>query len=662
MAATVAPFGTWVSPVAPELLVAGAAGLADVWGDEDGTVWWVESRPSEAGRVQVVRRDPDGTVTDLLPEGFSARSRVHEYGGGAVLVDGGVVYFANWADQRLYRLGADGTPQPLTPEPAEPHGWRWADLRRVPGAPWLVGVRENHHDPSQEGGGHHEPANEIVGVPLEDGEITVLASGRDFVAAPRPSRDGRQLAWICWDHPNMPWDTTELWLAHLDAGPGRIGTDGAHRTAGGHRESLLQPEWGRHGQLFAVSDRSGWWNVYRVDGVDRLAALAPVEAEVGQPAWVFGQSRYGFAAPSGDVVFTWSAGGSARLGRVAAAGGDLAVVEVDALALDKVRVVGEAVLAIASSVTHEPVVARFPLDGGATAVVRPCRDLGLPETMISRAEAVTFPSAGGRTAHAYLYRPTNGDVAAADGERAPLLVLSHGGPTSAASPAFSLGIQFWTSRGFAVMDVDYGGSTGYGRAYRELLQGAWGVVDVDDCCAAADYAVEIGVADPARLAIRGGSAGGFTTLAALAFRSTFAAGANSYGVADLAALAQDTHKFEARYLDGLVGPWPEAAERYRERSPLAHADRLSCPIITLQGLEDAVVPPNQSEMLVAALAAKGIPHAYLAFEGEQHGFRNAATIVRALTAELYFFGQVFGFEPAGPIEPIDIVFGEKLGG
>ena len=645
------PTGPGSLPSRRELLVSGAAGLADVWAEGD-TVWWVESRPSEAGRVQVVCRDPDGTVSDVLPEGFSARTRVHEYGGGAVCVSGGVVYFANWADQRLYRVSGAQPPEPLTPEPAEPHGWRWADLRLVPGAPWLVCVREDHS-------GEGEASNEIVAVPLDGaGEVTVLASGRDFVSSPRPSADGSRLAWLCWDHPNMPWDTTELWVGELACSGPAASLRGPHRVAGGDEESLVQPEWGPGEALFVLSDRPGWWNVHRVDGVDQLAPVAPVDAEVGQPAWVFGQSRYGFSA-AGDLLFTWSDATGAHLGSTRT-GGELTTRSVPYLSLSVIRVVGNDVVALASSPASEPVVVRISGADGATTVLRAARQLGLEDALVSRAERLSFASAGGRTAHAYLYRPTNPEFVAPAGELPPLLVLSHGGPTSAANPAFSLGIQFWTSRGFAVVDVDYGGSTGYGRSYRNLLRGSWGVVDVDDCCAAAEYAVAAGLADPARLAIRGGSAGGFTTLAALAFRSTFAAGANSYGVADLAALAADTHKFEARYLDGLVGPWPAAAAVYEERSPLAHADRLSCPIITLQGLEDEVVPPNQSEKLVAALAAKGIPHAYLAFEGEQHGFRRAETIMAALTAELYFFGKVFGFEPAGEIEPIEIVFADKL--
>ena len=441
--------------------------------------------------------------------------------------------------------------------------------------------------------------------------------------------------------------------------------------AGGADESLVQPEWGRHGQLYVVSDRDDWWNVYRVEDPDTLAPVTFVRAEIGQPAWVFGQSRYGFTA-DGTVVCTYTEGREAQLQLVSADGREVRTKPLPYTSLGSVQVSRDAdgreeVTFVAASGLHEPVVARveLPAPGVGPADLQPevlhrPRDLGLPPDLTALAEPITFPTAGGGEAHAYHYPPTNPDFVAPDGELPPLLVLSHGGPTSAANPAYSLGVQFWTSRGFAVVDVDYGGSTGYGRTYRRRLDGRWGVVDVEDCVAAATWLVERGLADPDRLAIRGGSAGGFTTLAALTFTDTFRAGASHYGVADLAALAEDTHKFESRYLDGLVGPWPDARDRYTERSPIHHTDRLSCPIILLQGLEDRIVPPRQAEMMVQALAAKGIPHAYLAFAGEQHGFRQASSIIRALTAELSFYGRVFGFVPAGDIEPVEIAFEERL--
>ena len=645
------PYGAWPSSISAELLVAGAVGLSEVWVEGD-TAYWAEGRPEEGGRVQLVRRDPDGTLAELLPAGFSARTAVHEYGGASWWVREGVVFFANWDDQRLYRLDPGGLPSPLSPAPQTERGFRFSDGRLSQDGRWVFAVREWH---PVSGG---EARNEIVVLSAHGSpRVKVLATGRDFVAAPRVSPDGRMLAWLTWDHPNMPWDGTELWVGRLVADADSFTVAEAHRVAGGPSESLAQPEWGRHGQLFVTSDRSDWWNVFRVDGIDELHPLAPTDAEVSLPAWVFGQSRYGFGA-DGLLVCTYSKGGKAYVLSVTEQG-SRADVETNFTGLTSLRVHGEHLTAVATSVDREGQIVRISVQDGTAEILRPARNLGLAEDLVAKAEPVAFPSPTGES-HGYFYPPTNPDVVGPPGERPPLLVLSHGGPTAAANPSFNLSIQYWTSRGFGVLDVDYGGSTGYGRAYRQRLNGQWGIVDVDDCCAAALHVVNSGRADVNRLAIRGGSAGGFTTLAALAFRDVVRAGASYYGVADLGALARDTHKFESRYLDGLVGPWPAAEAIYEARSPLYHADLLDCPVIVFQGLEDKVVPPAQSKELVAALAAKGIPHAYLAFPGEQHGFRRAENIVRAQTAELYFYGRVFGFEPADKIEPVPVAFEERL--
>lgn len=658
--ATVAPYGSWLSPITAELLVAGASAPGAVWA-EGGVTWWSESRPEEGGRIQLVRLEPGGERHDLLPDGVSARTRVHEYGGGAWWVHDATVFFSAWSDQRLYRLDpGSSTPVAITPEPAERHGWRYADGRCTPDGQWIVCVRESHESsPGGEAPAAASVRNEIVCLPSDGSAApTVLVSGPDFVAAPRISRDGRQLAWLAWDHPRMPWDGTELWVGHLHEDGGSLRVEGARREAGDADESLVQPEWGRHGNLFVVSDRTNWWNVHRVDGQGALTNLDPCDAEAAEPMWVFGGRQYAVAR-DGTIVIAYPQGGRTRLAvwrdGEASIHHDLAVVGLHQLCVD-----GASVVAIADHADREREVVRFPIEGpSVTEVLRPGRDLGLDPALLSRAEPISFPTTGGRTAHAWFYAPANPAFVAPPGERPPLVVLSHGGPTSAADPSFSLARQFWTSRGFAVADVDYGGSTGYGRAYRRQLDDAWGVVDVDDCCAAATWLAEQGRVDGDRLVIRGGSAGGFTALAALAFRDVFKAGGDHYGVADLSALAADTHKFEARYLDGLVGPWPAAEARYQERSPIHHVSGFDCPLIVFQGLEDAVVPPNQAEMIVAALAAKGIPHAYLAFEGEQHGFRQAATIVRVATAEVTFYRRVFGI-PGEEGEPLDIVFGDRL--
>ena len=654
------PYGAWPSPITTELVTRAAAGIADVRVDlSDGSVWWSESRPDEGGRVVIVRRDADGTVADRLPAGRSARTRVHEYGGAAWWIHEGTLFWNDWADQRIWRLDpAAAEPVAITPEPPVPHGYRYADGVVGPEGGWIVCVRERHVDPS--GSPIDEAVNEIVALPTDGSdEVTVIVSGTDFVSSPRLSPDGTRLAWLVWDHPRMPWDGTELWMSEVRAGVLPHLVEPIY-LAGGPDESLVQPEWSAAGRLHVVSDRTDWWNLYRVDGPGLLHALGPVDAEVATPPWVFGQSRYvldpdGPGDVEGRSVCVISRDGTDRL----------AIIEVGALrevatpftSLSALRSDGHGgVVAIAASPTDESAVVRLDLSNpDAVEVLRPPRDLGLDPAWLSPPQPISFPTSGGRTAHALYYPPTNPDAAAPAGEKPPLLVTIHGGPTAAARPQLSLATQFWTSRGIAVVDVNYGGSTGYGRPFRRQLDGQWGVVDVDDCVAAAQFLADRGDADPDRLLIRGGSAGGFTTLAALAFRDTFAAGASHYGVADLMALATDTHKFESRYLDGLVGPLPGSEDTYAERSPIHHLAGFDRPLIVLQGLEDEIVPPNQAEMIVAALAAKGVTVAYVPFEGEQHGFRQAPNIRRALEAELWFYGHVLGFDPADDIEPVALV-------
>ncbi len=645
------PFGSWSTPVTSELLVSSAVRLGEVRVDGLDVVW-AEGRPAEGGRTQLVRLDAAGVRTELLPDGFNARTAVHEYGGGAWWVRERVTWFVNWEDQRLYRLEPGGSPQPQTDEPAVPRGDRWADGELSPDGEWIVCVREQH----AADGGAAAVRNEIVRLSAHaPSSPEVLAAGSDFVAAPRLSPDGRTLAYVRWNHPSMPWDDTELVRLDLASGAESV-------VAGGPGESVGEPSWTPDGRLWFLSDRTGWWNLYRADPDGTVTAVIEIDAEIGVPAWVFGTRRYAVLA-DGTVVFARFRDGYDGLA-MGLTNGQITDLEAPFTYYGDLRVAGaESVVVVAGSPAGEPEVTRIDLRDRTAALtcLRAPRDLGLDPGMISPPEHVSFPSrtADGatRTAYALYYPPTNPGFRAPDGELPPLLVVIHGGPTSAAVPVLNLALQYWTSRGFAVVDVNYGGSFGYGRPYRQLLAGMWGVIDVEDCLAAARWLAQTGRADPSRLCIRGGSAGGFTTLAALVREDTpFAAGADHFGVSDLAALAEETHKFESRYLDGLVGPYPQAAELYRERSPLTHVEKFSRPLIVLQGSEDAVVPPEQSEMIVDALRARGVPVAYLLFEGEQHGFRRAENIRRAVDAELSFYAQVFGFElPAEEkIEPVPI--------
>lgn len=672
----VAPYGSWRSPITTDLVVASSVSIGEVVVGTDD-VWWSESRPEEGGRVQLVRHRPGGGTVDVLPDGFSARTRVHEYGGGAWWLHGDDVVFANAADQRLYRLaGGTDRPVPLTPEPDALHADRYADGRFTADGRWVVCVRERHDESAS------EPRNEIVAVPVhadgEPPEPTVLVSGADFYASPRPSRNGTMLAFLRWNHPDMPWDGTELCLTHLhdDRSLDAIVCREPFVLAGSRDESIVQPEWTGDGSLLFVSDRTDWWNLYRFaaegiaasvssgdpSAVGPAVPLAPVDAEIGVPHWVFDNSRYAVLA-DGRILVAWFKDGIDHLGVIPAGGGAMVPLDAPYTAVSSVRSFGNGAVLVGASTVAEPVVAVIdvPADpdiDGSTAVLaaplRPARDLGLGGEWISIPEPIVFITSGDRMAHALYYPPTNPGFVGPDDESAPLIVLSHGGPTSAARPQLNLAVQFWTSRGFGVVDVNYGGSSGFGRSYRRRLHGEWGIVDVDDAVAATRFLVDRGDADRNRLIIRGGSAGGYTTLCALTFREVFAAGTTLYGIADLEALARDTHKFEARYLDSLVGPWPERADVYVERSPIHHLSDLDAPLLVLQGLDDEVVPPAQAEAMVAALESNGVPWAYLPFEGEGHGFRRAETIRRALEAEAFFYSRVLGFDLADEVEPIEI--------
>ncbi len=616
---------------------------------EDGTVWFLEGRPAEGGRVVLMRAGVDREPVDVTPSGFNIRTMVHEYGGGAYCVHEGTVFFSNFEDQRLYRQDPDGGPVPITAA-VEGRRHRYADGRVTADGSLWIGVRERH-----EGSGRpNEVVNELVVLPTDGStEPRVIAGGRDFYAAPRISLDGTRLCFLAWDLPWMPWDGCELFVA--DLGPDGTLGDPTHIAGRSGEESIWQPEWSPSGHLVFASDRSGWWNLERVRNGERRV-LHEAEAEFGYPAWAFGTRSFALV-DGGRVACAYDHDGLTWFALLDPESGELRDLDLPHNSLGAPHVVAQdsTVVLVAGSATIPNQVVRVDVGTGTVEVVRSSAQVLVDAAHFSAPRPIEFPTEGGLTSHALFYPPTNPRYTAPEESSPPLIVMSHGGPTGNATAIFSLGMQFWTSRGFAVVDVNYGGSTGYGRAYRERLNGQWGVVDLQDCVNAARYLAERGEADPDRLLIRGGSAGGYTTICALTFTDAFAAGAAYFGLADLEQFAAgDTHKFELQYEHTLVGPYPEAADLYRARSPIHFLDRIATPMLVLQGAEDKVVPPSHAELIVTALRERGIPHAYLLFEDEGHGFRKAENIARSYEAEFSFYAQVLGFEPGDPLPKLPI--------
>lgn len=631
-------YGSWPSPITPSMLASAGVRLGQARLD-DGIAYWLEGRPTEGGRVVLVKDGDDGSPVDLTPDGFNVRSMAHEYGGGAFTVQRGTVVFSNFDDQRLYRQEPGGAPSPITPETDRRH--RYADGHlTADGASW-IGVRERH-----EGSGRpDEVVNELVSLPADgSGDATIIAGGRDFYSCPRISPDGAALSFLAWDLPWMPWDGCEMYVGSLGAG-GEL-TDVRHVAGRDGEESIWQPSWSPSGELHFASDRTGWWNLERIRGGERQP-LHPAEMEFGFPAWLFGSSSYGFLA-DGRIVCAYTHLGVLHLALLDPETGEMLDLDVphDAAAWGpSVSVEGNTIVFVAGAPTIPAQVVRLDVGARSIEVLKQSATTDVPVAYFSVPRQIEFPTEGGVTAFAHFYPPVNPETVAPHDELPPLIVMSHGGPTGASSPVFDLEAQFWTSRGFAVVDVNYGGSTGFGRAFRQRLNGNWGVVDLQDCVNAARYLVDRSEVDGERLLIRGGSAGGYTTLCALTFTDAFTAGTSYFGISDLEPFASgETHKFESAYEHTLVGSYPEAADVYRERSPINHVDRLATPMLLLQGADDEVVPPSQAEVMVEALERKRLPYAYLLFEGEGHGFRRADTIVAAIEAELSFYAQILGFE------------------
>ena len=635
---TTAAYGSWRSPIDSDLIVGDSIGLADIRLDGED-IYWIEARPRENGRCVIVRCSPDCKREDINPSAFNARTRVHEYGGGAMAVDRGIVVFSNFDSQQLYRCKLGGEPVALTPAPSNPddrdRNFRYADGAIDSGRGLWIGVREDHT------GDLLQPVNTLVAIDLVAGGAgRVVAEGSDFYSSPQLSPDGTKLAWLSWRHPNMPWTETELWVAEVsDAG----NLEAAARVAGGNGQSIFQPQWSPDGVLHFVSDQTGWWNIYRLQSPEGPARLLhQIDAEFGAPQWILGMSTYGFR-DAGRIVCSYSRNGTQRLAQIDIASGQLTPIDLPYHDISFVRVFGDRAVFRGGSPDGAATIVLLDLADGAIEVLQAASNVAAdPEIRrhLSMPVHIEFPTRGGRSACGFFYPPFNGDFAAGNVERPPLLVKCHGGPTASASSTLDLRTQYWTSRGIAVLDVNYGGSSGYGREYRNRLSKAWGIVDVDDCINGGKHLVEQGLVDPERVVITGGSAGGYTALACLVFRDFFKGGASHYGVSDMTALARDTHKFESHYLDWLVGSLPEHEHLYRARSPIYHTDRLTTPIVFFQGQRDRIVPPDQTELMVRALREANIPTGYCLFADEGHGFRNADNIKRALDTELFFYASL----------------------
>ena len=633
------PYGSWKSPITADCIVSQSIGLNCIAVNAEN-IYWQESRPQEKGRNLLAHWTKEGWAVDITPPAFNVRTRVHEYGGGSFLVTDRGIYFVNNADQRIYQQFMGQMPVPITPE----NSCRYADFVKDNVHNRLIAVVEDHRSSED------EPQNYLAGIDLTTGQMTTLVQGEDFYSSPRLSPDGRQIAWISWNHPYMPWDASSLWLAQIQE-DGSLGK--AIYLAGGEGESAGEPRWSPDGKLYFSSDRSGWWNLYRYSHQQQIESLGNWEAEFAYPHWIFGISTYDFAS-SEEIICTYTQAGRWHLARLNLNDKSLEPFPLPYTDISSVKTLGNTVLFIGGTPTESKSVVQFNWKTDEITILKRSTDLKIDPGYLSVPQAIAFPTHQGKQAYAWYYPPQNTDYRAPAEARPPLLVKSHGGPTAAASVSLSLRVQYWTSRGFAYVDVNYGGSTGYGREYRQRLDRQWGIVDVQDCINAAKFLVSQGQVDPERLIISGSSAGGFTTLAALTFSDTFRAGASYYGISDLAALATDTHKFESHYLERLIGSYPADKETYQARSPLFHTEQLSCPMIFFQGLQDRVVPPNQAEVMVSALSVKGLSVAYVSFAEEQHGFRQAETIKQAIESELYFYSRIFDFQPADPLPPIPI--------
>ena len=643
------PFGSWKSPITAKIAAEAGITFEDIRVDKNKLAW-LEGRPYEDGRYVAVGRDINGKTKDLIPNGYNVRNAVHEYGGASYAIHDELLIFVNWDDQRLYKVVNRSKPQVMTDCPNIPRGERYSDLFITSDGKWLFCVNESHVEKG-------EPENKIIAISLENRSVNcTVVKGKDFYSSPRVSSDGTKLCWLEWDHPNMPWDGCELHVAVLQCNE-RVSIKTEIIVAGGLNESVLQPEWAPAGGLYFITDISGWWNLSVWSGDDIKRVLVETKDYAG-PAWRFGLSTYSFL--SKNRVALRSSNGLKGEIKIIENSSDIVSLEVPHTEITYLVGDGDNLYYIGSSPGTLPEIVRLKLDG-SIKTIKKSSDIVFNKNFFSKPEQICFQTTENDVAYANYYPPTNPYFIGLENEKPPLLVLSHGGPTSSCTTALNLKqVQYFTSRGFAVVDVNYRGSTGFGKVYRDSLKGKWGVYDMDDCISAAHFLADKGLVDRARLIIKGGSAGGYTTINALTFRDDFAVGATYYGIADLSVFIEDTHKFESKYLESLIGPYSENKNLYYERSAINYTDQLSCPMIIFQGSEDKIVPPSQAEMLSNALKKKFIPYSYILFEGEQHGFRKSGNIIKSQEAELFFYGKMLGFTPSDRIAQIKIENSEFL--
>ena len=637
MAKNILPYGSWKSPISSDLITSESVILDQVhiYG---GTVYWLERRPKESGRAVIVSFS-NNTTKDILPPPFNARSRVHEYGGGVYCVCEHGIFFVNDADQQIYRVGDSSNPRRIS----NLANARFADLCFDSRHNRILCVCEDHNNSDT------EPSNRLVSIDVTTGTVNTLHQGYDFYSNPRINHDGSRLAWLCWNHPDMPWDGTELWLADINE-QGLLAN--ALHVAGSESTSIFQPEWSPENILYYVTDESGWWNLARHDETGSVA-VTTLKSEFGLPQWVFGQTTYAFNG-NNTAFCTHITDGIGRLSLVDLDTSTISNVETPHNSFVSICAAENTVCIIAASESTFTQEIRLNADTLEFKVIASSCSTRIDGGYISTGQNFCFETRHADKAYAFYYPPVNKEHESPEGELPPLIVLCHGGPTGMTDASLDLRKQYWTSRGFAIVDVNYSGSTGYGRNYRDRLKGEWGVRDVEDVCDAANYLADKGLVDKCRLVIKGSSAGGYTVLAALTFHNTFSCGASYYGISNLESLIADTHKFESRYTDRLIGSFPEQKQLYYDRSPINFVDRLSCPVIFFQGMEDRVVPASQAEKMVEALKNKGIAVCYVSFENEQHGFRHASTIKAALDSELYFYSVILGFKPAENVKKIHI--------